>query len=103
MLTQGQHSVIRSKSNIKEFVYSIMGMIWSREVLYSHSITGKASNAFKDKEAKPQLDSEIVKSLCGTFLLSLCSASISLFIITCHEKSFRFTSQGQFQFKNIFN
>ena len=65
MLTKGQHGVITSKSNLKDFVYSIMGMLWSRDVLCSHSITGKASNAFKDKEAKPQLDSEKVKSLCG--------------------------------------
>ena len=63
MLTKGQHGVITS--NLKDFVYSIMGMLWSRDVLCSHSITGKASNAFKVKEAKPQLDSEKVKSLCG--------------------------------------
>jgi hypothetical protein len=73
--------VVKSKRTLKEFVYSIMGMIWSRDILCSHSITGKASNAFKDKDAKPQLDSEKVKSLCGKLLLSLLLASISLFIL----------------------
>ena len=65
MLTKGQHGAIRTKSSLKNFVYSIMGMLWTREVLCTHSITGKASNAFKEKEAKPQLDPEKVKSICG--------------------------------------
>ena len=33
-----------------------MSMLWSHEVLYSHTITEKSSNAYKDKEPKPQLD-----------------------------------------------
>ena len=45
-----------------------MGMLWTREVMCTHSITGKVSNAFKDKDAKPQLDAEKVKSTCGKLL-----------------------------------
>ena len=68
MLTKGQHSVLRSKATAKEFVYALMSMLWTREVLCSHSITGKASDAFKEKDAKPPLDQEKVKSLCGKLL-----------------------------------
>jgi hypothetical protein len=46
-----------------------MGMLWTREVMCTHSITGKASNAFKDKDAKPQLDAEKVRSICGKLLV----------------------------------
>ena len=53
------------KSNAKEFVYSIMAMLWSRDVLCKHSITGKSSNAHGTKEAKPQLDQEKVNGICG--------------------------------------
>lgn len=45
-----------------------MGMLWTREVLCNHSITGKSSNAFKEKDAKPALDQDKVKSLCGKVL-----------------------------------
>ena len=41
-----------------------MGMLWTREILCTHSITGRVSNAFKEKEAKPQLDKEKVQSIC---------------------------------------
>ena len=65
VLTKGQHAVLRSKINAKEFVYALMSMLWTREVLSTHSITGKASNAFKGRDAKPPLDQEKVKNLCG--------------------------------------
>ena len=42
-----------------------MGMMWSREILCTHSMTGKVSNAFKEKDAKPQLDKEKVQTICG--------------------------------------
>jgi hypothetical protein len=45
-----------------------MGMLWTREILCTHSISGKASNAFKEKDAKPQLDPEKVKSVSGELL-----------------------------------
>jgi hypothetical protein len=45
-----------------------MGMLWTREILCTHSISGKASNAFKEKDAKPQLDPEKVKSVLGELL-----------------------------------
>ena len=67
-LTKGQHATIKQKSTLKDFVYSIMGMLWTREVMCTYSITGKASNAFKDKDAKPQPDSEKLKSTCGKLL-----------------------------------
>ncbi len=65
VLTKGQHAVLRSKINAKEFVYALMSMLWTREVLSTHSITGKASNAFKGRDAKPPLDQEKLKNLCG--------------------------------------
>lgn len=67
-LTKGQHAVLRSKSSAKEFLYALMGMLWTCEVLCNHSITGKSSNAFKEKDAKPALDQDKVKSLCGQVL-----------------------------------
>ena len=48
-------------------VYAIMSMLWSREVLYGHSITGKSSNTYKGKDAKTQLDPEKVDSICGEY------------------------------------
>lgn len=49
-----------------------------RIVLSLHSITGKASNASKDKEAIGLRKSQ--ELICCEFLLSLLSASISLVI-----------------------
>ena len=67
-LTKGEYATIKQKSRLKDFIYSIMGMLWTQEVMCTHSITGKASNAFKDKHAKPQLDPEKVKSICGKLI-----------------------------------
>lgn len=53
----------------KKFTHSIMEMIWSREVLASHSLTGRASNAHKDKEPKPCLDAMKISALCGKLQL----------------------------------
>ena len=64
-ITKPQLKVIKSKGNVKDYVYCIMSMLWSRDVLCSHSMTGKTSNAFTDKEAKPQLDKEKVHTICG--------------------------------------
>ena len=44
-----------------------MGMMWNREILCTHSMTGTVSNAFKEKDAKPQLDKEKVQTICGKF------------------------------------
>ena len=39
-------------------------MLWSREVLSTHSITGKSSTAYKlNNDAKPLLDQEKVKDI----------------------------------------
>lgn len=54
----------------KTYVYSIMEMLWSRDVLATHSMTGKVSNAHKDKEAKPRLDQAKVIALCGKLNLA---------------------------------
>ena len=64
-ITKVQHKVLRSKANLKDYVYSVMGMLWSRDVLCTHSMTGKVSNAFKEKDVKPQLDEGKVKTICG--------------------------------------
>ena len=48
-----------------------MGMLWNRETLCTHSMTGRVSNAFKEKEAKPQLDKEKVQGICGKLLYIL--------------------------------
>ena len=64
-VTTGQLKILKTKVNAKDFVYAIMSMLWSREILFTHSITGKVSNAYKEKDAKTQLDQEKVKSICG--------------------------------------
>ena len=70
-ITKAQYQVVKSKGTLKEYVYSIMGMLWSRETLCTHSMTGRVSNAFKEKEAKPQLDKEKVQGICGKLLYVL--------------------------------
>ena len=45
-----------------------MDIIRSREVLATHSLTGKVSNAHKDKDPKPSLDVAKVSALCGKYL-----------------------------------
>ena len=42
-----------------------MDMIWPCDVMATHSLTGKVSNAHKDKEPKPSLDVGNVAALCG--------------------------------------
>ena len=39
--------------------------------MVTHSLTGKASNAHKDKEPKPLLDDNKVKALFGKLLIQL--------------------------------
>lgn len=64
VVSKAQFTMLKSKTTAKYFVYCIMGMIWDREVLSTHSLTGKCSNAYKGKEPKPQLDQEKVNSIC---------------------------------------
>ena len=64
-LLPSQKVLLDLHTNPKTFTYAIMEMVWSREVLATHSLTGKASNAHKDKVPKPSLDSIKVASLCG--------------------------------------
>ena len=66
-LSKGQKKVLGGKLSAKDLVYSALPMIWTREVLCSHSMTGKKSNAHKEREAKPQLDVEKVDSLCSKY------------------------------------
>jgi hypothetical protein len=80
-ITKAQNRVIRSKVNLKDYVYSIMGMLWSREVLCTHSLSGKASNAFKEKDAKPQLDKEKVQSICGKLIFSTLNRVLKCIVV----------------------
>ena len=64
-LTKGQCGVLKAKKNLKDFVYAIMEMLWSRAILSTHSVSGKVSNAFKEKGPKPQLDQDKITSICG--------------------------------------
>ncbi|XP_028417534.1 uncharacterized protein LOC114541940 isoform X2 [Dendronephthya gigantea] len=64
-ISKGQKRVLSSKLSAKDFVYSALPIIWSREVLCTHSVTGRKCNAHKEREAKPQLDAEKVDSLCS--------------------------------------
>lgn len=48
----------------KLFTYAVMEMVWSRDVLATHSLTGKMSNAHKDKDPKPSLDPVKVAAIC---------------------------------------
>ena len=66
-LSKGQKKVLGDKLSAKDFVYSALPMIWTREVLCTHSMTGKKSNAHRKREAKPQLDVEKVDSLCSKY------------------------------------
>lgn len=66
-VTKTQARILQGKPNAKEFIYCIMSTLWTREVLFSHSITGKTSNAYKEKDPKPQLDAEKVNSICGKY------------------------------------
>ncbi|KAG1652476.1 BEN domain-containing protein 6 [Nymphon striatum] len=51
------------RSDAKSYIYSLMAMLWSRDVLSTHSLTSKRSNAHKDKVPKPCLDPDMVKQL----------------------------------------
>ena len=64
-INRGQKKVLGGKLSAKDFVYAALPMIWSREVLCTHSVTGRTFNAHKEIEAKPQLDAEKVNSLCS--------------------------------------
>lgn len=69
LVAKGQNTILSNKATAKDFVYAIMGMLWTREVLSTHSVTGRKSNAHKDANAKPQLDTQKVESICGKLLL----------------------------------
>lgn len=64
-ITKEEYGLLKNKCTPKDWVYSIMAMLWDREVLSTHSISGKVSNAHKEKEAKPQLDPGKVQGICG--------------------------------------
>ena len=78
-LNKAQYKIIRSKSNLKDYVYAIMGMVWTRDILCSHSSTGRTSNAYPEKEPKPKLDEENVKTICGKLI------AVTLLYHACHE------------------
>ena len=46
-------------------MYAILPMVWTREVLSTHSVSGRQSNARTGRDAKPQLDVAKVDSICS--------------------------------------
>ena len=52
----------------KNYTYTLMEMVWSRDVLATHSLTGKVSNAHKDKVAKPCLEQASVAAMFGKLI-----------------------------------
>ncbi|KAK6165079.1 hypothetical protein SNE40_023677 [Patella caerulea] len=46
----------------KELIDYLMSMLWTKEILSSHSLTGKTANP------KPCLDFDMVTSLCGKLI-----------------------------------
>ena len=65
-----QKKLLDSIGDAKNYVYSVMEIIWSGDVLATHSLTGKVSNAHKNKLAKPCLDQTKVVALFGKLLLT---------------------------------
>ena len=66
---KGQKKLLDACGDQKSFLYNLMEMLWSKEVMATHSLTGKASNAHRDKEPKPSLDGNKVKALFGKLLI----------------------------------
>ena len=60
-----QKQLLDLQGNPKAHTHTPMDMVWSREVLSTHSLTGKVSNAHKEKDLKPSLDVGKVSALCG--------------------------------------
>ena len=60
-----QKELLALHGNAKSYTYALMDIIWSRDVLATHSLTGRISNAHKDKDPKPSLDVVKVAALCG--------------------------------------
>ena len=66
-----------------------MKMIWSRDVLATHSLTGKVSNAHKNKVAKACLDQAKVTALFGKYVfISEYGMGFSLKFLTFKDASF---------------
>ena len=63
----GQKERLAMHGNPKTFTYALMDMLWSKEILATHSLTGKVSNAHKEKNAKPCLDASKVAAICGMY------------------------------------
>ncbi|XP_046841891.1 BEN domain-containing protein 5-like [Xenia sp. Carnegie-2017] len=59
-----QRDLLTLQGSPKNYTYALMDMMWSRDVLATHSLTGKTSNAHKDKTPKPSLDASKVAALC---------------------------------------
>ena len=66
LLTENrQKKMLESYTDPKQYTYALMEMMWLCDVLATHSLAGKASNAFKDRSPKPCLDIEKTADLCG--------------------------------------
>ncbi|CAB4037895.1 Hypothetical predicted protein, partial [Paramuricea clavata] len=64
-ILKAQKKILDTCGEAKKFTHSIMEMLWSREVLATHSMTGRSSNAHKDKKPKPCLDAAKIGALCA--------------------------------------
>ncbi|XP_061784498.1 uncharacterized protein [Nerophis lumbriciformis] len=52
-----------SRSDLKKTTYTVCEVVFTREELANSSLTGKKSNAFKDKHEKPKLDDKKVSAI----------------------------------------
>ncbi|XP_013408848.1 BEN domain-containing protein 6 [Lingula anatina] len=59
-----EKALLERNRDPKKFIYCLMDFLWSRDVLATHSLTGKSCNAHKDKGAKPQLNQAKVVAMC---------------------------------------
>ena len=86
LVSKTQARILHEKPNAKEFIYTIMSILWSREVLFSHSVTGKSSNAYKEKDPKPQLNAEKVNSICGKYCFFCWMQYFQTYFLACLMK-----------------
>ena len=83
--------MLRLKHAAKDFVYSLTLMVWTREVLCTHSVSGRQSNAHKGViDAKPQLDAEKVESICSKLIPLLITTFSQLMTKPCGVTRFKY-------------
>lgn len=60
-----QISLLESCKKPSTYLTSLLSMVFGRETLIKGSVTGRASNRFKNKDASIQLDPVKIKLVCG--------------------------------------